>query len=129
MRWFRSKVRVGAVCALFALAVQFALSFGHVHFNGFAPSSAFARFIAAVDAEQPAAVPNGQTDPSKQKGDADDFCAIGALIHLAGTLVPSAAPPLPTPAAFSALRLDLGAEHHLAASKPDFFQARAPPIS
>jgi len=31
MRWFRSNIRLGSRLALFALAVQMALSLGHVH--------------------------------------------------------------------------------------------------
>ena len=33
MRWLRSHIRFGSWSALFALTVQFALSFGHVHFD------------------------------------------------------------------------------------------------
>ena len=31
MKWFRSNIKSGARLALFALFVQFALSFGHFH--------------------------------------------------------------------------------------------------
>ena len=35
MRWFRARLRAGARLALFALTVQIALSFGHVHLGDF----------------------------------------------------------------------------------------------
>ena len=31
MKWFRSNIKTGSRLALFALAIQFALSFGHFH--------------------------------------------------------------------------------------------------
>ena len=37
MHWVRTKLRFGAWCALFALAVQFTISFGHVHAPEIAP--------------------------------------------------------------------------------------------
>ena len=33
MKWFRRNIRTGSRLALFALALQFVLSFGHFHFN------------------------------------------------------------------------------------------------
>ena len=35
MRWFRAKLKTGARLALFALTVQIALSFGHLHSGNF----------------------------------------------------------------------------------------------
>ena len=34
MRWFRSNIQAGVASALFALAVQFAVTFSHVHLDG-----------------------------------------------------------------------------------------------
>ena len=34
MQWFRSRVKLGSWVALFALALQLALTFGHVHLDG-----------------------------------------------------------------------------------------------
>ena len=67
--------------ALFALACQLVLSFGHVH-PGKNVGSAWAALGAASNADQSApAAPQGPA------GTADDFCAICANISLAGTLV------------------------------------------
>jgi hypothetical protein len=133
MRWWRSHLRLGSRLALFALAVQFALSFAHVHLEGFAssPSSISARIAALVDGPQPVALPSDQTAPSKQNrhGQTPDFCAICSVIHLAGTLVPSAAPALPLPETIGAVRFDPRAERQFAGARPAFFQARAPPLS
>jgi hypothetical protein len=128
MRWFRSNLRAGAWCALFALAVQLTLSFGHVHLSGFLRPGSAANVVLAEGGSPPAALPIA---PANQKphGLADDFCAICSLIHLAGTLVTSAPPALPVPTASKALRLGVYAGRDLAAARPDFFQARAPPLS
>jgi hypothetical protein len=94
MRWFRSRRLEVASLALFALACQFVLSFGHVHLDRFAGNSSHWGISAA--AEKAVAVPVGKaTDaglPSSpgQKdpiGLGEDFCAICASISLAGALV------------------------------------------
>src|SRR5260370_7977226 len=46
MKWFRSNIRYGSRLALFALAIQFLLSFGHFHGSAQAAP-------ALVDANQP----------------------------------------------------------------------------
>jgi hypothetical protein len=131
MRWVRSHLFLGSRLALFALSIQLALSFGHVHFNGFAPSTDFARFIAAVDGRVLPAAPDGETAPQKQKhsGLPDDICAIFSLIHLAATALPSASPALPLPIVLSTILHDLRTSGELAASRPALFQARAPPLA
>jgi hypothetical protein len=127
MRWFRSRKRAGSYLALFALAFQLAVSFGHVHLEHIAPVSAGASALAGA---QPSA--DDVTAPSKPAGRedlADDCCPICTLIHLAGTLVPAAMPLLPLPAVFGRLRLELATEFDLTASHAALFRARAPPIA
>jgi hypothetical protein len=55
MRWFRSRKRSGSYLALFALAFQLAVSFGHVHLERIAPPSVGASALAGalVPAEMP----------------------------------------------------------------------------
>jgi hypothetical protein len=78
MGWLRSNKGRIVWLALFALACQLALSFGHVH-PGKNVGSASAALGAAGNADQSA--------PAAPRGPADDFCAICANISLAGTLV------------------------------------------
>src|SRR5262249_8557 len=126
MRWFRSRSRLGAYLALFALAFQLAVSFGHVHLERIAPSAG-ARALAGTQPSAPDL--NGPFNPAGREQPADDHCPICTLIHLAGALVPAETPSLPLPTIFSRLRLELTAEFDLTASHAALFRARAPPMA
>jgi hypothetical protein len=127
MRWFRSRKRAGSYLALFALAFQLAVSFGHVHLDRIAPLSAGTSALAG--AQPSAADLNAPSNPAGREDLADDFCPICTLIHLAGALVPAETPSLPLPTVFGRLRLEVAAEFDLAASHATLFRARAPPIA
>jgi hypothetical protein len=122
MRWFRSNARCGSRLALFALAVQLAVTFGHVHLQGLAlakaaPIASADRFAQAVTA-----------DPiRKSPGSADYDCPICALIQLASTSSPSAAPVLPAPVLIGGFRLETPDELRSDVSAHFSFQARGPP--
>src|SRR5262245_1993641 len=127
MRWFRSRSRLGAYLALFALAFQLAVSFGHVHLKGVAPPSVGTGVLAGAR-PSPADL-NAPSKPAGHEHPADDHCPICTLIHLAGALVPAEAPSLPLPTVFGRLRLELAAEFDLTAPHAALFRARAPPIA
>jgi hypothetical protein len=127
MRWFRSRKRAGSYLALFALAFQLAVSFGHVHLERIAPPSVGASALAG--AQIPAADFNAPSNPTGREDLADDCCPICTLIHLAGTLVPAEMPLLALPTVVGRLRLELAAEFDLTASHAALFRARAPPIA
>jgi hypothetical protein len=127
MRWFRSRKRAGSYLALFALAFQLAVSFGHVHLERIAPPSVGASALAG--AQIPAADFNAPSNPTGHEDLADDCCPICTLIHLAGALVPAEMPSLPLPTVFGRLRLEVAAEFDLTASHTALFRARAPPIA
>lgn len=118
MKWFRSNIRRGSQVALFALAIQFVLSFGHFH--GIAPVAATPSFQLSSQ-QLPA--------PGHDSDQPDDFCAICAVIALASTVVAAAPPVLPTPQAFefSHPPIDVAFDHPRSARAA--FQSRAPPIS
>lgn len=125
MGWFRSRSRLGAYLALFALAFQLAVSFAHVHLDHIRPAGAGARALAStqpLSEEANAASPNGHEDL------ADDLCPICGLIHLVGTIMPAETPPLPLPQVFGGLRLKAAVAIDVTASHRVVFQARAPPI-
>ena len=127
MRWFRSRSRLGAYLALFALAFQLAVSFGHVHLERIAPVSAGASALASA---QPSVDDrNAPSNPAGREHLADDLCPICTVIHLAGALVPAEMPSLPLPAVFGRLQLELAAEFDLKASHAALFRARAPPTA
>ena len=121
-RWVRRYRRWGACAALFALALQLALSFGHVHLDGVPGSNPALAAISASPADDVGAPSNSDHHPGTQ-----DFCAICAAIGLASSLV------LPQPAQLALPVTDTQKwprqyQAALAARDPHFlFQARAPP--
>jgi hypothetical protein len=123
MRWFRSQRLKVAQLALFALACQFVLAFGHVHPERLAGhSSHWAGAAAAATSTSPS--PPGQNNPS---GLGEDFCAICANISLAGALVIPATPAVvPRISFFDDLHWPFAAT---AAASIDLFHfnARGPP--
>jgi hypothetical protein len=126
MNWFRSHSRLGSYLALFALAFQLAVSFGHVHLGQVAPLSAGASALASARPSSEGV--NAPSSPTGHEDPADDFCPICTLIHLAGALVPAETPNLPLPSIFGQLRLEGAVDFDLTASHGVLFQARAPPI-
>jgi Protein of unknown function (DUF2946) len=118
MKWVRSNIRLGARLALFALVVQFALSFGHFH----AIAAQAAPSIQSVQQQLPAPSP----DPDRHQ---DDLCAICAVMALASTAVAAAPPSLPLPQSVELpLRTTEAAFPRLQAARAAF-QSRAPPLS
>jgi hypothetical protein len=124
MRWFRSKLHLGSRLALFALAVQVMLSFGHVHLDNLAPAST--RSALAIGSGK---VLLSEQAPIRGSGAAlDADCPLCALIHLVATAAPAVAPALPLPPRSNSIRLQAAVE--LASASPPhlLFQARAPPV-
>jgi Protein of unknown function (DUF2946) len=125
MKWFRSQIKHGSRLALLALAIQFALSFGHFH--GFAaqatPAVQFG--VAASDtAAQPQPSSNHDSDQHPNDG-----CAICAVIALANAMLSATPPLLLLPQAVEFLYLVTDAEFvHLNPARA-VFQPRAPPVS
>jgi hypothetical protein len=117
MKWFRSNIKHGARFALFAFAVQLALSFGHFH---------------GIEAQAAPSIQSAQQQPPASNHDSDqanDPCAICAVIALANTAL-FATPPvllLPQAAEFPYLSTDAAFVHLDPASVA--FQPRAPPLS
>jgi hypothetical protein len=120
MKWLRSKLKHGSRVALFALAIQFAFSFGHFH--GL-PTQA-APLAVSEFAQQPQ--PASDHDPNQHP---DDMCAICAVMAMANTALFATPPALLLPQAveFSYQTIDAGFVH--VESVRVAFQPRAPPIS
>ena len=125
MRWVRSHIRLGSRLALFALAVQIVVSFGHVHLDGRALTAAKSAATALLDGAR-AASPAAPTDrPDKAT---DPGCAICALIQLASTSPPATAPTLPPAVRLAHVRPQTADDIIFAATPHFAFQARAPPV-
>jgi hypothetical protein len=126
MSWFRSRSRFGSYLALFALAFQLAVSFGHVHVDEIAPPSAGGAAFASTQSGDEV---NAPSSPPGREDVAEDCCPICTLIHFASAMVPAETPPLPLPNMFGHLRLAAAVAFGLAASQIALFQARAPPFA
>ena len=135
MKWFRKHLKHGSRLALFALAIQFALSFGHFHASA-APAIATGLTQADLDNAQSLAPQKTSSEAAKTQQpsnpDTDhsaDACAICAVISLANNVLFATPPLLQLPQAVELLYLTTGAEFtHLNSLHPAF-QSRAPPAS
>jgi hypothetical protein len=127
MRWLRVNARFGGRLALFALALQFVLSFGHIHredIYGPAHGAAGAKQIAATTVDETAA--NPAENSTKHS---DDYCEICATISLLSNSFVAAPPPLPLPAAFHTVEHTDTVVTIVVATHRTPFQSRAPPTA
>ena len=91
MKWFRDNLRHGAKLALFALAVQLVLSFGHIYIHG-AHAAGVAGLATSAHADA------GHEDDDHHHHHGPGFrCDINAVAALAATALPSAPPALLLP--------------------------------
>ena len=132
MKWFRSNIRHGARLAMFAMLVQFALTFGHSHW--FAQAAPLvqshltngAKGIASIDR---VAVERQSPAAPDREQPGDDNCAICAVIALAGSVMSATPPLLLLPQAVELLYRTTDAEFVHLNSARTAFQPRAPPVS
>ena len=139
MKWFRSNIKHGSRLALLALAVQFALSFGHFHGDAAqaAPTiqsgPALSNASDANGVPAPAAVDESARQQPAPNHDSDqpshDPCAICAVIALAKAALFATPPLLLLPQAIEFLYLATDAEFVHLDSARVAFQPRAPPAS
>ena len=138
MKWFRSNIKDGAWLALFALAIQFTLSFGHFHSfttsqaatvvqSGLTlPDTVNAQGLAAAGDQAAQQQSPANHDPDQQPV---DNCAICAVVAMASTVLFATPPLLLLPQAVEFLYLTTDAEFVHLSSARVAFQPRAPPIS
>ncbi len=117
MKWSRSKAKSLSLLALFALALQFALSFGHIHADAFAAPAAISDYASTPT-----------SDSEHQQNDPADICAICATVAMANALVDAAPPALPVPLS-NAVAISADPASHVTATRLAAFQSRAPPRS
>jgi hypothetical protein len=133
MKWFRSNIRHGSRLALFALVVQFVLSFAHFHGADAQAAPAVQSGLAqsglpAADAVNLSVQPQSPTshDSDQQPSDA---CAICTVIARANAMLFATPPLLLLPQAIEFLYLTTDAEFVHLNSARVAFQPRAPPVS
>jgi hypothetical protein len=122
MRWFRDNVRHGAWLALVAIAINLALSFGHVHVAGQVSDRGL--IAAALGVSDHGKAPGHSDDPQ-----ADYLCPICIASSAIANALASALPVLP-------LQLDATVVDRpivpvrIAVTLPRAaFQSRGPPVS
>jgi hypothetical protein len=124
MRWVRNSRRFGSsYLALAALALQFVVSFGHVHLDGVRrtdPALTVAGSRAHAS-QLPAPQPGSDGD--------DDYCAICATIYLTANSFLPPAPELPVPFVSQTIEHFDRVAGFLIAPRRLPFQSRAPPLA
>ncbi len=120
MRWFRTNRRASGTLALFALALQVTLAFGHIHLRDFA--GVYGVSLALAQAAARSTSGDHNTHQST-----DDYCLICASVNLAGTAVPPVALLLPVDSTETSYR-------HFCSTVCNridraLFSARAPPLA
>jgi DUF2946 family protein len=138
VKWFRNNVRTGSRLALFALAIQFALSFGHFHGEVARAAPAVQTGLTDADLAIAATLATHGTasEAAQQQPSGHDTghqpanaCAICAVLSLANNFLFATPPLLELPRAVELLYLTTDAEFaHLGSLHPPF-QPRAPPAS
>jgi hypothetical protein len=118
MKWSRTKAKSLSLLALFALALQFCLSFGHIHADAFAAPVAISDYASAPT-----------SDDERQQNEPADLCAICATVAMANALVDAAPPVLPVPFDTHAVAISADPAGHVTATRLAAFQSRAPPRS
>ena len=118
MNWVRTHIRNGSKLALFALAIQMVLAFGHFH----AGHALAAPHGAAIEHLQP-------TAPDQPQPHAAEHCDICAVISMAGTMLAASPPALLLPPVADLVRVTASAAFRDLATLEVAFQPRAPPLS
>ena len=126
MGWFRAKRRMGGRLALFALALQLFLSFGHLHPDDIygslkAPSPTQTVSLATAGPEQFA-------DSNRSTLATDDLCAICASVSLLSSSFVAQPPKLSLPEP-QTVEHAAGAVAFAIAPPRAPFQSRAPPAA
>ena len=116
MNWFRTHIRNGSKLALFALAIQMVLAFGHFH-------AIPAQTAPGVSIEL--AQPSGPTN-DQHPADHCDICAVAAM---AGSMLAANPPQIALPPAASSATIATPAAFGHVATIGVAFQPRGPPLS
>jgi hypothetical protein len=117
MKWFRSYIKPVSHVALFALAIQFALSFGHFH--GIVTQAA-----PSIQSAQQLPVPSHDSDQRT-----DHVCAVCVAVAMANAATAAAPPALPPQPAVERAHLIVETPFVDPRASRAAFQSRAPPIA
>jgi L-aminopeptidase/D-esterase-like protein len=120
MKWLRLNAKRLSMLALFALALQFGLSFGHIHADhAFAASTAISDHASASTAD----------GSGHQQDNPADLCAICVTVAMANALVDATPPVLPVPLDTKATEVLADFTQGAPATRLVAFHSRGPPQS
>jgi hypothetical protein len=127
MNWVRSTIRPFARLALFALALQMVVSFGHMHPDDLGLSS----LTTPHWAHFPSSAAQALTSPTDrdQYPSSDGYCPICASMALLATGAPSLPPIIVAPLLTSRVLSSPTTLYLVATQTILSFQARAPPLA
>jgi hypothetical protein len=129
MRWLRSNQRFGVYLALFALAIQFVVSFAHIHAEDFRPWSGASPGGAASLALSPVAAPDSSAFAShSQPGLPHRNCPVCVSIGLLGQGLGGQLPVLLAPTFVHLAPARLPDELQFSVVRFYPFRTRAPPV-
>jgi hypothetical protein len=123
MRWVRSNLKFGSWCALFALTFQLLVVFNHVHCS---QNLCWPTSPATIETASSAS-DVGVTDSKRAAPAVGEYCLLCAVIHMAGTVVPAAAPAEPIAVVLQKSPPWANLADVSASAPRGIFQARAPP--
>lgn len=121
MRWIRDNVRHGSWLALVALAINLALSFGHIHIAGQTSPGVIAAAFGIAD-------PDGAKGHSDH-GQPDYLCPICIAANAIATALTSAPPVIPLELTATVIDRTVEPVRFAVALPRPAFQSRGPPIS
>jgi len=131
MRWFRANRLFGGCLALFALAIQLAVSFAHIHPQDLSPrpevgfDTKYSTTRGLADGENSL----GKRTDNHGGGLPHDNCAICASINLISSALTVQGPVLSVPANFHSVQLQSIGDFEFQSNRYSLFQTRAPPIA
>ena len=123
MNWFRAKVRQVTSFALLALAINLALSFGHIHLEGFRGGETNAGVLLSALSH----AKGGQSD--QHKGHPDDLCPICMARAALGAGLAAVAPVLSFDLAYVTLEPAFDTDLAIPQRPRANFQSRGPPLA
>ena len=133
MTWFRRHIKTGSRLALFALTLQFVLSFAHSHWDAAqaAPALQSQTDLTHQQDLTPDTAIQAQQQPSGHDNGkpSNEPCAICAVMSIANQLVFAIPAMLPLPDAIELHFLPTGIESSHTGSPWSAFRSRAPPVS
>jgi hypothetical protein len=122
MRWYRCHQRFAGLLALFALGIQLAVSFAHVHPEGAGPFGVSVLDATSKD-RSPAGIPHAPGAPRH------DYCAVCVAIGLLSNGLKGEPPGVLKPEPVRFAPVSPVSEYRISLARFHPFRTRAPPIA